>query len=143
MKLSKSLSCSLIMTGIWQWFIICFRLRSQSCHMPGKERSQVTGLASGRARTLEQASARALGTPTCPAATITSPGPATPSDTFIPWFCCGPLGPFCSLFVSLCLSHASAQVCACVTCVCMCVHGPIPLLTGEMKSKEHEMSNNE
>ena len=44
------------MTGIWRWFIICSKSRSQSCHMLGKEESRGTGSVSGRARAPEQAS---------------------------------------------------------------------------------------
>ena len=41
-----------------------------------------------------------------------------------------------SLFVSLCLAHACVQLCACVTYVCVHVHGPRPLLTQRWRRKK-------
>ena len=89
MLLTKSSSWLLIMMDTWGWFIICFRSRSQSCQMPGKGVPRATGLLWGRTRMLTQSSARALGTPLCPATPPLSPAPAIPSDMLMslgpPW----------------------------------------------------------
>ena len=119
MLLTKSPSWLLIMMDTWGWFIIFFTSRSQSCHMPGKGVPRETGLVWGRTRTLTEASARALGTPLCPATPPLYPAPAIPSDMLTSLH-----PPWSSASEAICISLGRVFLTApdfCLACVCWVV----------------------